>query len=257
MDGSLALMLLWSLFGCKGGTSSSTTPEIPGPGWPGAPVSYPTSTPPWPQIVPSGLPPFPGAGWEFDEPPPAAVQQRAGQLVTPLWARGSGAYKVEQTAGRWIAYQAQIVASGRKGVVAYRQKLAKALPPTEQASRGAPAPPAARPPSSRPAGTPTSSTAPRATPAPPAAPTTRAPSSPAPAVAPAPALPLLKRGMGLKPAAPIAEVKLLQTRLGITADGRFGGDTEAAVKRFQAQRGLDVDGKVGPNTWTALLAVTR
>lgn len=193
-------------------------------------MSYPTSTPPWPAVVPPGLPPFPGAGWEFDEPPPAAVKQRAGELVTPLWARGSGTFKTEQTAGRWITYQAQVVASGRKGVVAYRLKPPKALPPTEQAST---APPAA---------TPTSSSAPM---------------GPAPAVPQAkPGLPLLKRGMGMKPAAPVAEVKLLQTRLGIPSDGRFGKDTEAAVRRFQQQRGLAVDGKVGPNTWVALLAVT-
>lgn len=247
MDGSLALLFLWSLFGCKGGGGGASS--APNPGWPwpapAAPTALPTSTPPWPQVVPSGLPPFPGAGWEFDEPPPPAVQQRAGQLVSPLWARGSGSFKIEQTAGRWIVYQAQVVASGRKGVVAFRERR-KALPGTT-AARPAPAAPAAPPTSSSTPGTPTAYT-------PPAAPPARPPSSPAP-VSPA-SLPLLKRGMGLKPAAPLPAVRLLQNRLGILADGRFGADTDAAVRRFQSQRGLLVDGKVGEKTWTALLAVT-
>jgi peptidoglycan hydrolase-like protein with peptidoglycan-binding domain len=54
----------------------------------------------------------------------------------------------------------------------------------------------------------------------------------------------------------VPAVRLLQSRLGIASDGRFGKDTDAAVRRFQGQRGLLVDGKVGHNTWTALLAVT-
>jgi peptidoglycan hydrolase-like protein with peptidoglycan-binding domain len=35
-------------------------------------------------------------------------------------------------------------------------------------------------------------------------------------------------------------------------DGRFGGQTAAAVRAFQKQNGLDVDGIVGPNTWEKL-----
>jgi lysozyme len=44
------------------------------------------------------------------------------------------------------------------------------------------------------------------------------------------------------------DVKELQRRLGITADGIFGRDTEAAVRAFQQRKGLGVDGIVGPRT---------
>ena len=54
MDSTLGLAMLWALFGCRGGSRETSAPELPEPGWPGAPVSYPTtSTPPWPQVVPS------------------------------------------------------------------------------------------------------------------------------------------------------------------------------------------------------------
>lgn len=50
-------------------------------------------------------------------------------------------------------------------------------------------------------------------------------------------------------------VKKLQTRLGLSADGIFGADTEASVKTWQAQNGLSADGIVGDATWAALFPV--
>ncbi|MEA2294679.1 MAG: peptidoglycan DL-endopeptidase CwlO [Solirubrobacteraceae bacterium] len=47
-------------------------------------------------------------------------------------------------------------------------------------------------------------------------------------------------------------VKALQAALGITADGAFGPQTEAAVKRFQRAHGLPAIGRVGPLTTAAL-----
>jgi peptidoglycan hydrolase-like protein with peptidoglycan-binding domain len=43
-------------------------------------------------------------------------------------------------------------------------------------------------------------------------------------------------------------VKKLQTKLGIGADGIFGGGTEKAVKAFQSESSLPADGVVGPKT---------
>jgi peptidoglycan hydrolase-like protein with peptidoglycan-binding domain len=48
------------------------------------------------------------------------------------------------------------------------------------------------------------------------------------------------------------QVRILQHALGITVDGVFGSETEAAVRAFQASHGLQVDGVVGPQTSAAL-----
>lgn len=48
------------------------------------------------------------------------------------------------------------------------------------------------------------------------------------------------------------EVKTLQRRLNLYADGIFGALTEEAVKEFQRRYGLTVDGIVGQQTWQAL-----
>lgn len=48
------------------------------------------------------------------------------------------------------------------------------------------------------------------------------------------------------------EVKTLQRRLNLAADGVFGKLTEEAVREFQKSRGLVADGIVGAQTWQAL-----
>ena len=48
------------------------------------------------------------------------------------------------------------------------------------------------------------------------------------------------------------EVKLLQEKLNLKADGIFGPLTEEAVKDFQRSNGLEVDGIVGANTLSKL-----
>jgi peptidoglycan hydrolase-like protein with peptidoglycan-binding domain len=68
---------------------------------------------------------------------------------------------------------------------------------------------------------------------------------------------VLRRGAGIRPQPPNKDVAMLQSRLGIAADGQFGAGTEAAVKAFQRKRSLTADGIVGPNTWTALFSSTR
>mgnify|MGYP001662817886 FL=1 len=49
--------------------------------------------------------------------------------------------------------------------------------------------------------------------------------------------------------------KLLQEKLGISADGIFGANTKAAVISYQKANGLSADGIVGPNTWKKLLGL--
>ena len=48
------------------------------------------------------------------------------------------------------------------------------------------------------------------------------------------------------------DVKKLQQKLGIGADGSFGPGTENAVKQWQASNGLASDGIVGDGTWSKM-----
>lgn len=48
-------------------------------------------------------------------------------------------------------------------------------------------------------------------------------------------------------------VKVWQTILGVTTDGKFGTKTTSATKTWQKKKGLTVDGIVGDKTWTKAL----
>jgi len=48
------------------------------------------------------------------------------------------------------------------------------------------------------------------------------------------------------------DVKKLQAKLGLGADGIFGKGTEEAIKAFQLKNGLSPDGLVGEGTWNKL-----
>jgi N-acetylmuramoyl-L-alanine amidase len=50
------------------------------------------------------------------------------------------------------------------------------------------------------------------------------------------------------------DIKKVQVRLGVPADGIYGPVTKRAVQAFQKARGLAVDGIVGPQTWGALFS---
>jgi peptidoglycan hydrolase-like protein with peptidoglycan-binding domain len=55
---------------------------------------------------------------------------------------------------------------------------------------------------------------------------------------------ILGKGMAGEP------VKLLQEKLGVTADGQFGPATEKALREYQAKEKIAVDGIAGPDTFT-------
>ena len=48
------------------------------------------------------------------------------------------------------------------------------------------------------------------------------------------------------------EVKQLQEKLGLSADGSFGPGTEKAVKAWQSANGITADGVVGDGTWSKM-----
>ncbi|MGI9384862.1 MAG: peptidoglycan-binding domain-containing protein [Methyloligellaceae bacterium] len=54
---------------------------------------------------------------------------------------------------------------------------------------------------------------------------------------------ILLRGLRGEP------VRRLQEKLGVEADGVFGGGTEQALKDYQKENGLKVDGIAGPDTF--------
>ena len=69
----------------------------------------------------------------------------------------------------------------------------------------------------------------------------------APAAAPAASGGVLRRGSKGD------DVKKMQAKLGLTADGDFGPGTEAALKKWQSANGLTADGVAGPKTLAKLL----
>ena len=48
------------------------------------------------------------------------------------------------------------------------------------------------------------------------------------------------------------DVKKLQAKLGLAADGTFGPGTEKAVKKWQIDHDLNPDGIVGDGTWSKI-----
>jgi putative chitinase len=52
------------------------------------------------------------------------------------------------------------------------------------------------------------------------------------------------------------DVKKLQEKLGLSADGSFGPGTEKAVKEWQSKNGLTADGIVGDASWSKLFGST-
>lgn len=76
--------------------------------------------------------------------------------------------------------------------------------------------------------------------------------NPAPQAVSTPPRPMPVRKPTLKRGSRGADVRTLQKKLGVRADGVFGPVTERAVREFQARQRLVVDGIVGPQTWSRL-----
>ncbi|MEY3881630.1 MAG: hypothetical protein RIQ94_2426 [Pseudomonadota bacterium] len=53
------------------------------------------------------------------------------------------------------------------------------------------------------------------------------------------------------------DVKKVQAKLCLEADGDFGSDTEAKVKQWQAEHGLVADGVVGNKSWAVLFEIEK
>lgn len=190
--------------------------------------------PPWPQVVPAGLPPFPSSAWQPASPVTSAQSARAWQLLPELWTYGEGTWRTEKTADRWTTYKAVAMPGGKKGVVAFTTTAKATAAPvgpvdTTPAAMRPQAPPVPRPPQAAPMG-----------------PTVPASS---PAAAPASGMPTLRL---TSPRMTGPSVVWLQQKLGIAADGSFGTGTDAAVRHYQSAHGLTSDGVVGKNTWAAL-----
>lgn len=49
-------------------------------------------------------------------------------------------------------------------------------------------------------------------------------------------------------------VRMIQNKVGVSADGIFGSGTESAVKTWQSNHGLTADGMVGQGTWKAMFS---
>jgi len=190
--------------------------------------------PPWPQVVPAGLPPFPGAGWQPASPVTSAQTARAWQLLPELWKYGEGTWRTEKAGDRWTTFKAVSMPGGKKGVVAYTTTAQPTAAPAANDTAPAAMHPAA-PPVPRPAAGPT---VPASVPA------------SAPAAAPASGMPTLRLTAPKRMTGP--SVVWLQQRLGVPADGTFGPQTDTAVRHFQSSHGLTADGVVGAKTWAAL-----
>src|SRR5882672_5114579 len=75
--------------------------------------------PPWPQVIPAGLPPFPSAAWRPASPVTSAMVSRAFQLLPQLWEHGEGTWKLEKTGDRWAVFRAAHTSPDKKGVVVF------------------------------------------------------------------------------------------------------------------------------------------
>lgn len=69
-----------------------------------------------------------------------------------------------------------------------------------------------------------------------------------------PSLPITTHTATLRQGSTGSEVVAWQKIIGVSADGQFGPNTDAATRTWQRQHGLSPDGVVGPLTWAAAAA---
>jgi hypothetical protein len=225
--GAFPFFLALLSFGRSGQAAAEKAPKhkpphavVPTPVEPLPPVAE------WPQVVPAGLPAFPGKGWVPDVPLSSGVRARAVALRPVLWARGVGAHKTEQTAGRWITYLAKLH-GGKQAVEAYR--LASEVPVQPVPASTAPTPVAPKPAPAKPA---------------PAA------AKPVPAPTPAPATPVATT---VTPANADRQRVAAALAKGLAGVAK-GKENKGLVTAYQRMIGAKDDGMYGPTVGHALAA---
>jgi peptidoglycan hydrolase-like protein with peptidoglycan-binding domain len=223
--GTIGLLTLLASLLRNGQRGGGLTEPMPPPGVLDQPQ-------PFPQVTPTGLPPFP-SGWQYYQPPPHAVVVRSWQLLKDLWSQGEGAYKIEQTGGEWVAYRAEKMADKNgaltvMGVTAWRPRPGASASSVPSASAPTSPAPGARPPLPViPASYPPPSA--RGTPA--GSPTAGGTLSPA----------QIQQALNAAGASPP-----------LVVDGKLGPKSSAATLAFQNAHGLVADGIPGPKTQAAL-----
>lgn len=233
-----ALLLLAFIFGARRGRDITTRDVSPAPSSPRAPVARPPSpAPSSPRPAPSASSPRPAPATVPASAPRAAPWPQAVPAGLPPWPAG---WQPDEPVGSGVAARAFALlpelwryGSGtRKTEMTGARWITYVATDMPGGKRGV------------------------------VAYRTRAAATVAPSSTPGPTMaaststsaPLGSRTLRQGDSGP--DVSYVQGRLGITADGKYGPATAAAVRSYQSSHGLTADGIVGPRTWASMQGAT-